>query len=250
MPVIKCSNGNYRIGSGACIYETEKKAIEVWQAILASGEYRADSNKVSFDFDDTLSTQRGQDLAKRKIQEGKIVYIITRRQQSASAEVYKIADEIGIPHSRVHFTNGKMKWEEVKRLGIGTHYDNNQREVDLINKNTDTKGYKFEFVEQTYNDYPQAAVDNAKSALYYVEKNGWGTCGTLVGKARAHQLANRENITRDTIARMASFKRHQQNKNVLYEKGCGGLMWDAWGGTEGIEWAIKKLKQIDNASNG
>lgn len=143
MPVIKCSNGKYRIGNGACIYETEKKAIEVWQAILASGEYAADSNKVSFDFDDTLSTQRGQELAREKIKEGKEVYIITRRQQSASAEVYKIADEIGIPHSRVHFTNGKMKWETVKQLNIGTHYDNNQDEIDLINKNTDTKGIKF-----------------------------------------------------------------------------------------------------------
>lgn len=250
MPVIKCeSNGNYRIGSGACIYDTEKKAIEVWQAILASGEYRADSNKVSFDFDDTLSTQRGQDLAKRKIQEGKIVYIITRRQQSASAEVYKIADEIGIPHSRVHFTNGKMKWEEVKRLGIGTHYDNNQREVDLINENTDTKGFKFQFVE-TYNDYPDAAVNNAKRVLKWVAENGWGSCGTPVGKIRANQLANREGISRDTIARMSAFKRHQQNKDVPYGEGCGGLMWDAWGGTEGIEWASRKLNQIDNASNG
>ncbi len=58
-------------------------------------------------------------------------------------------------------------------------------------------------------------------------------------------MANKEPISRDTIARMASFKRHQQNKNVPYEQGCGGLMWDAWGGDEGIEWAIRKLKQID-----
>lgn len=143
MPVIKCSNGKYRIGSGACIYDTESKATEVWQAILASGEYSADSNKVSFDFDDTLSTDRGQALAKQKISEDKEVYIITRRQQSASEEVYKVADELGIPHSRVHFTNGKMKWEEVKRLNIGTHYDNNQQEIDLINSNTDTKAIKF-----------------------------------------------------------------------------------------------------------
>jgi hypothetical protein len=48
---------------------------------------------------------------------------------------------------------------------------------------------------------------------------------------------------------MASFKRHQQYKDVPYDEGCGGLMWDAWGGTEGIEWAIRKLEQIDNAGN-
>ena len=45
---------------------------------------------------------------------------------------------------------------------------------------------------------------------------------------------------------MASFKRHQQHKDVPYDDGCGGLMWDCWGGTSGINWAIKKLKQIDN----
>jgi uncharacterized membrane protein YqiK len=47
---------------------------------------------------------------------------------------------------------------------------------------------------------------------------------------------------------MASFKRHQQHKDVPYSEGCGGIMWDAWGGTSGVEWAISKLKQIDNST--
>ena len=102
--------------------------------------------------------------------------------------------------------------------------------------------------EDTYNDYPEAAVNNAKRAVKFAEENGWGSCGEATGKARANQLANKEKISRDTIARMASFKRHQQHKNVPYSEGCGGLMWDAWGGDEGIEWAIRKLKQIDNAN--
>ena len=99
---------------------------------------------------------------------------------------------------------------------------------------------------KTYTDYPEAAVNNAKRALKWVEENGWGECGTPVGKARARQLANREPLSRDTIARMASFKRHQQHADVPYTEGCGGLMWDAWGGTAGVEWAIRKLKEIDN----
>ena len=102
--------------------------------------------------------------------------------------------------------------------------------------------------EETYNDYPESAVNNAKRAIKWAEENGWGDCGEATGKARANQLANKEKISRDTIARMASFKRHQQHKNVPYNEGCGGLMWDAWGGDEGIEWAIRKLKQIDNAN--
>lgn len=102
--------------------------------------------------------------------------------------------------------------------------------------------------EETYNDYPEAASNNAKRALKYKEENG-SDCGTAVGWARANQLANRERISRDTIARMASFKRHQQNKDVPYDEGCGGIMWDAWGGDAGINWAIRKLDQIDNQKN-
>jgi hypothetical protein len=45
---------------------------------------------------------------------------------------------------------------------------------------------------------------------------------------------------------MASFKRHQQHKDVPYSEGCGGLMWDAWGGSAGVNWAISKLKKIDS----
>lgn len=109
-----------------------------------------------------------------------------------------------------------------------------------------TPPYLKDLKAKTYNDYPQAATNNAKRALKWAEENGWGSCGTPVGKARARQLANREPLSRDTIARMASFKRHQQHSDVPYDEGCGGLMWDAWGGTAGIEWAIRKLKEIDS----
>ena len=97
---------------------------------------------------------------------------------------------------------------------------------------------------ESYNDYPQGATNNAKRAIKFKEKNG-SKCGTQVGWTRASQLANKKNITRDTISRMASFKLHQQHKDVPYTEGCGGLMWDAWGGSAGVNWAINKLKQID-----
>jgi hypothetical protein len=139
MPVKQCTNGKWRVGTGECIYDTKEKAIEVWQAILASGK----------------------------------------------------------------------------------------------------------FAEDSYTDYPEAATNNAKRALKWADENGWGSCGEATGKASANQLANREPISRDTISRMASFKRHQQYKDVPYSEGCGGLMWDAWGGDAGIEWASRKLEQID-----
>jgi hypothetical protein len=244
MPVIKCSNGKYRIGSGACIYDTEEKANKVWQAILASGAYAADLNKVSIDFDDTLETERGKALAKRLIAEGKIVYIVTRRQESASEEVYKVSDKLGIPRSRVKFTNGSYKWETIRHYGIGTHYDNNSREVELINSKTTAKGIKFAFVD-SYSDYPEAAKENARRALN-IKKENDRDCGTLVGWMRANQLANGENISRDTIARMSSFERHRENSKGDPKVDCGALMWLAWGGDEGVAWAQKKLEQIDN----
>ena len=99
---------------------------------------------------------------------------------------------------------------------------------------------------ETYNDYPKAASRNAKTALNYADKNGWGSCGTPVGKKRANQLANGDNISRDTIARMAAFERHRKNSKKKLGDGCGRLMWLAWGGDEGVAWAQRKLKQIDS----
>ena len=98
----------------------------------------------------------------------------------------------------------------------------------------------------SYTDYPQSASNNAKRALKYRKESGNPRgCGTPVGWTRASQLANREALSERTVKRMASFNRHRQYKDVPYDKGCGGVMWDAWGGTSGIDWALKKSKQID-----
>lgn len=117
--------------------------------------------------------------------------------------------------------------------------------LDAFNETKSDKVTKKEILNKSYSDYPQAATNNAKRALKYVAEHGWGSCGTDVGKQRASQIANREPLSRDTIARMSAFKRHQQNKDVPYGDGCGGLMWDCWGGSAGINWANKKLKEID-----
>ncbi len=96
---------------------------------------------------------------------------------------------------------------------------------------------------KSYTDYPQAARNNAKRALKWKKENG-SSCGTPVGWTRASQLAGGKSLSRDTIARMASFKRHQQHKDVPYSEGCGGIMWDAWGGSAGVNWAISKMKEL------
>lgn len=97
---------------------------------------------------------------------------------------------------------------------------------------------------ESYTDYPKQATENAKIALRWVEENGWGDCGTAVGKARANQLAKGEPISEETISRMAAFERHRQNSDKELGDGCGRLMWLCWGGDAGIEWAQRKLQEI------
>lgn len=100
---------------------------------------------------------------------------------------------------------------------------------------------------ESYSDYPSGVKNNAKRALEWAEKNGWGSCGTGVGKKRANQLAKGQAISVETIKRMAGFlNRHRGNykgKNS-YDDGCGSLMYDAWGGKSGLRWAEKKLNEL------
>jgi len=105
---------------------------------------------------------------------------------------------------------------------------------------------------KTYNDYPQSATNNAKKVLKWREEHKDEVKGmTRVGWTRANQLARKQKISRDTIARMASFKRHEKNAKINPDfkstpwKDKGYVAWLGWGGTSGINWAINKLKQID-----
>jgi len=105
--------------------------------------------------------------------------------------------------------------------------------------------------QDSYSDYPDAVKNNAQNALDWAEENGWGDCGTPVGKQRANQLANGEPISVETIRRMYSFlSRHKENAETSkgYGDGCGQLMYDAWGGASALSWAESKLRQIDKQS--
>jgi hypothetical protein len=124
--------------------------------------------KVSMDYDDTLSTDKGVELAKRLLSEGKDLSIITRRQETDLGPVYKVAEGLGISRNKVHATNGKLKWETIKRLGIQTHYDNNPDEIKAIQDNLQgVRGIKFgydnnlpSYVEQLPKKKKKNFIDN------------------------------------------------------------------------------------------
>jgi hypothetical protein len=107
------------------------------------------------------------------------------------------------------------------------------------------KGQRVEM--ESYSDYPDGVKNNAKRALEYADKNGWGSCGTPVGKQRANQLAKGEPISVDTIKRMYSFlSRHEGDleTSTAYGDGCGKLMYDAWGGKAALGWSRNKLRTL------
>jgi len=107
-------------------------------------------------------------------------------------------------------------------------------------------------VKETYNDYPQSATNNARRMLEWREKYGRDEVrgGTEVGWQRANQLAKREKLSVDTIARMAQFNRHRENATVDPKfkdtpwKDRGYVAWNLWGGTTGVDWAIRKIKKL------
>ncbi len=112
---------------------------------------------------------------------------------------------------------------------------------------------KQDFAE-TYNDYPQAAVDAAKQGIKRNKENG-NKCATQVGKVRAQQLANREPVSLDTIRRMRSFLIRQKDNYELqrdrkaYDK-CGYISYLLWGGEAALPWAEKKLRQAGEEFEG
>ena len=105
---------------------------------------------------------------------------------------------------------------------------------------------------ESYNDYPQGASDNACKVLRWIDEHGRDEVAgmTQVGLRRANQLCNRENISEETIARMAAFERHRNNSEISEEykgtpwKDKGYVAWLGWGGDAGIAWAQRKLKSI------
>jgi hypothetical protein len=91
------------------------------------------SEKISFDYDGTLSTAEGKAKAKEYIDKGADVYIVSARNSKDG--MFAVADELGISHSNVYaMGSNEAKIAKIIELSISKHYDNNQDVVDSIGK--------------------------------------------------------------------------------------------------------------------
>jgi HK97 family phage portal protein len=96
---------------------------------------------------------------------------------------------------------------------------------------------------------PESVASNARRALDVRETKPESQRGmTEIGIARARDLANRANLSEDTIRRMvAYFERHESDKQgeTWDDQGKGWQAWNGWGGDEGFAWAKRKVEEFD-----
>jgi hypothetical protein len=109
-------------------------------------------------------------------------------------------------------------------------------------------------VRHNFIEVPKYIQDAAQRAVDYAEENGWGDCGTDVGKQRAHDLARAgAEHSLETLTRMYSYgSRHKVDwdSSKSIDDGCGYLMMLSWGfSPDNYDDAMNFLKgQIDRAT--
>lgn len=108
-------------------------------------------------------------------------------------------------------------------------------------------------IKQDSYEPPKGVQENAKRALRWISEGHAGSGFTDVGRRRAVQLSNGQNVSTRTLARMKSFlSRHQSDKRAVGfhygEKNFpspGRVAYDAWGGEEGLRWASSILDRLE-----
>jgi hypothetical protein len=135
---------------------------------------------ISFDFDGTLEDEFGgfpknnqkefiQSLAKKYISEGHDVMILTKRYgpefrnlglKNEHLPVYYLANELGMDN--VHFTNREMKFSYILNIKIDVHFENDEYEVDLINRACLERGHTCLVVPVEENGWMDSIADIIK----------------------------------------------------------------------------------------
>jgi nitrate reductase beta subunit len=144
MPVKECQDNNkpgYKWGdSGKCYTydpknETSKKEARKKANIqgIAIGDIKLEGLRVSFDFHDTLTTEKGKELLDKEMKERNIIYIISAA--NSSKDLNEFGKKYGIPLTRIFATgSNQKKVDKIKELNIVRHYDNAQQVKDIIDK--------------------------------------------------------------------------------------------------------------------
>ena len=205
--------------------------------------------------DDFISRCMSEEVGSGK-EQGQSYAICISKWESFAGETASVTDNTWSTEApiNVNLEEGIPHYTADGKLYTGpTHKDASGRLMTGV-EHTEDSEYLYHEDElksivklDSYTDYPDDVKSNAKNVLDFTEENGWGSCGTPVGKQRANQLANGEPISLDTIKRMYNYlNRHSGDldTSTSYSDGCGKLMYDAWGGKSALSWSRNKLKEL------
>ena len=101
---------------------------------------------------------------------------------------------------------------------------------------------------------PTEAMANAARRGLELRRKNNGKGGTAVGVARARDIANKKNLSLQTVKRMYSFfSRHRGNEKPSpgqdKEKDKGYIAFLLWGGEPGRNWSKRIVERIDKTEN-
>lgn len=149
MPIKSCEENKkpgFKWGdSGKCYTYTPKNEGSLRNARkkaaiqgLAIGELNAEGLRVSFDYHETLTTDKGKSLLEKELKDNNLIYIISAARDIE--ELLPFAEKYGIRKDRVFATgSNQKKIDKIKELGIVRHYDNAQQVKDIIDGRDDLK---------------------------------------------------------------------------------------------------------------
>lgn len=145
------------------------------------------------------------------------------------------------------FKQEDMGWEETEFF-VGVKSSNAELAEDVSMKSQIVNDLEKASVESLDLRPTESMAANARRGLELRRKFGRG--GTAVGVARARDLANRKELSPETVARMYSFfSRHEVDKkgkdwNNSERPSNGKIAWLLWGGDSGYSWARSKWNAI------
>lgn len=162
--------------------------------------------------------------------------------------------------------NGRGTDERLYNLEMKLKYLNS-RLVDLATVNFATpkaeatkqinieQGFDWEKLDyllttkQTFADYPEQAVNNAKKGIELNEAVN-NRCATDVGKQRGQDIANKRGLSLDVIKRTFSYlSRAEEYYNAEDTEACGTISYLLWGGKAMKTWCEKKITEVENSNN-
>jgi len=107
--------------------------------------------KVSFDFDNTLSTPQMQEFAAELLSLGVEVYVVTSRYDDlhrhryptnpTNADLYAVTDSLFIPRQNIRFQCMRPKQEYLFKSTIDYHIDDDEVEIQEITTNYNSENY-------------------------------------------------------------------------------------------------------------